>query len=81
MKPWRPQTHLTLLILHAGVKAYGSPAHGCEVSTVPAEERDGAEAVPFFVHGRWSVVTTLLSAEKGGAGLSMLILNNMVVNN
>ena len=48
---------------------------------MPAEERDGAEAVPFFVHGRWSVVTTLLSAEKGGAGESMLVLNNIVVNN
>mmetsp|Transcript_63356 Transcript_63356/g.138798 ORF Transcript_63356/g.138798 Transcript_63356/m.138798 type:complete len:369 (-) Transcript_63356:171-1277(-) len=48
-----------VLMLHAGVKAYGPPAHGRKISTVPAEERNGAEAVSFFVDGRWSVITTL----------------------
>ena len=56
-----PPARNNLLMLHAGVKAYGPPAHGRKISTVPAEERNGAEAVLFFVDGRWSVITTLLS--------------------
>mmetsp|Transcript_8233 Transcript_8233/g.14159 ORF Transcript_8233/g.14159 Transcript_8233/m.14159 type:complete len:284 (+) Transcript_8233:1007-1858(+) len=48
-----------VLMLHAGIEAHGSPAHGREIATMPAEKRNGAEAVPLFVDGRRSVFTTL----------------------